>query len=622
MPRIFRRLAVVSVVCCSVAVVAAAARAAKGRSPENLFGNASFELGRDLWQLDRDGQTAARFAVDDRDAAAGRRSAVLTIDKATGWGVQFGQTIEAPAVGKTYTFAVMARSAEQPVAVALEIERRGSPYDRAVGQKFTIKPGAWTELHATFKIEKTYPEGWFAYVSCKQPGAEFRLDVFRLCEGPYVAYENVARQEAAAAGVSLLDTGAEGGPMPADFKKAGWTKVPEDDTGHRFNGDAVLMNDRLALVLRRGAAGAELYGRGPDGQVLRATLIPVGTGGRAAGKLKGVYVIENTPGQVLVDADFETGNLPSLRFELAMGQPFVKTEARGAAAALSVEAPCRFLVLPDFFADDIVVDAHELPVTRAELPSENFLLHLLPGQDAMVMSVASRRERDARIELGAGSGKLGARGGKLIRRSQMDFGPGGKIWVALLEGRNIWHHHDVRREEAGQIVPLEWTAPWPAQSRVDWRLAGGLTASWEMIAQTARGAVREVGLVRRGPASARRPQALDHRAGVVSLSLLDRSGRPRLSAAAGQAGALPGPGRDLPHHPRAADAPGRVRPGGRGAGHAGRRPLRVHPRRRGPGHGLQGPRHLRHPRPARAPSTPPSSRRPSGPRSSRPLRPS
>jgi hypothetical protein len=108
------------------------------------------------------------------------------------------------------------------------------------------------------------------------------------------------------------------------------------------------------------------------------------------------------------------------------------------------------------------------------------------------MSVASRRERDARIELAAGAPGAAA-GGGLIRRSQMDYGPGGKIWVAALEGHNIWHQRDVRREDTGQVLRLEWTAPWPAQWRVDWRLAGGLTASWEMIAQLRSGQFEKSG---------------------------------------------------------------------------------------------------------------------------------
>ena len=46
-----------------------------------------------------------------------------------------------------------------------------------------------------------------------------------------------------------------------------------------------------------------------------------------------------------------------------------------------MKAPCRFAVLPDFFGDDMLVDAAAIPMGRAELPSENFLLHMVPGGD-------------------------------------------------------------------------------------------------------------------------------------------------------------------------------------------------------------------------------------------------
>ena len=38
------------------------------RGAENLFGNASFEEGRDLWQMDLGGKTAGQFTVDGKDA--------------------------------------------------------------------------------------------------------------------------------------------------------------------------------------------------------------------------------------------------------------------------------------------------------------------------------------------------------------------------------------------------------------------------------------------------------------------------------------------------------------------------------------------------------------------------
>lgn len=467
------------------ASLAVAQAASKSRAPENLFGNASFENGRDSWRLDQAGKTAGQFTIDDKDAASGQRSALVSIGDVDNWGVQFGQTMEAPAQGKTCTFAVLAKSMKGPVTLRLQIERQAQPYDRvAASPSFTVTKDAWTELHVTFKVEKPFLQGWFAYVSCTQPNSEFRLDGFRLVEGNYVAHQEAARQEAAAAAVKLFDTGeAATVPLTGDAiaRRSGWSQVPEDKTDHSFRGDTVVANDRLVLVLRRGGPGAELYSQGVDRPALRAVLTPEGA--EAAGRLTSLAIVENGPGEVTIDAAFQSaaGKTLGARFGLAMGQVVVKTEPRQGATGLRVGAPSRFVVLPDFFADDIVVDSSEILSPTAELPSENFLLHFLPDRDAIVMTVAGNRGQDARIEL-SGHGPT-----RLINSSQMYYGPRGKIWVAVLHGRDIWHQRDVAKEEAGRIVPLDWTAPLAAQWRVDWRLASGVTGSWEMVTQLKSG---------------------------------------------------------------------------------------------------------------------------------------
>ncbi len=452
---------------------------------ENLFGNPSFENGRDQWHLDCSGKTAAQFMVDEKEAAAGQRSALIRMGAVDGWGVQFGQTMEAPDRGKTYTFAVLAKSVKQPVTLRLEIERHGDPYDRAAATPpQTVTGDKWTELHVTFKIDKPFPQGWFAYVSCNQRDAEFRLDMFRLVEGDYVPYEKAAREEIAAAAVTLFDS-VHASPAPltgeAILGRKGWLPVPEDATGHRFRGDAVLMNDRLVLVLRRGAGGAELYGQGSSGPVLRAVLSPATE--QPAAKLQALAVATCDPSQAAVDATFQSpgGSKSTIRYDLAMGQTFIKTEPREGARGLNVEAPCRFIVLPDFFADDIVIDAADVPMASAEVPSENFLLHLLPDRRAIVMAVANNRGEDACIDL------TGPDSGRLIRSSRMSYGKGGKIWVAVLQAPGVWHQRDLSKDDAGKILELDWTAPFSAQWRVDWRFHGRLNASWEMAAQMKSG---------------------------------------------------------------------------------------------------------------------------------------
>ena len=452
--------------------------------PRNFFTNPSFELGREGWRADKAGKTECQFSLDEKDAADGRNSALLTIGAVESWGVQFGQSFPAGAKGKTYTFAVLAKSAQGLVEAGLQIERSASPYDRvAAGGKFKVT-SEWQEFHVTFKVEKDYPQGWFAYLSCTQPRVQIRADMFRLYEGPHVPHAEIARQETATVAVRLFDAGTRSAaPLPGQALagRRGWREVPEDDLKHPFKGDAVFMNGRLALILRRGAPGAEVYSLGPKTPTLRATLTPA-AGGQVS-TLSSFKIAENNPGEGAAEAVFtaKDGKAVALRYELKLGQPFIQTEARAGAPALRVEAPCRFVVMPDFFADDIVIEAGELPSAKADLPSDNFVLHLLPDGEAIVMTVVKTSDEDIRVAL-AGEG-----GQRMITSSELRYGKDGKIWVGVMTGPAIWHQQEITGEQAGQVIPLNWKAPFPAQWRVDWRREESLTDSWEMIAEQPNG---------------------------------------------------------------------------------------------------------------------------------------
>ena len=76
--------------------------------------------------------------------------------------------------------------------------------------------------------------------------------------------------EPGAMSVSVFDTGLSSpSPLPgrAVAERDGWTKLPEDETAHRFQGDAVISNGRVTVVFRRGARGVELYGHRRSGTI-------------------------------------------------------------------------------------------------------------------------------------------------------------------------------------------------------------------------------------------------------------------------------------------------------------------------------------------------------------------
>jgi len=287
--------------------------------------------------------------------------------------------------------------------------------------------------------------------------------------------------EPAAMPVRVFDTGAPSPvPLPgqAVANRDAWTKLPEGGMAHRFRGDAVVSNDRITVVFRRNGPGAELYAHGERGPILRAVLTP--TAGKPAARIVSVTVAENTATEAAVDAAFQmpNGKHPAVRFELELGQVFVKTEPRGEVSSLRLEAPCRFVVMPDFFADDIAVDAAELPAGNAELPSENFLLHMVGQGDAIVLAVWNQREEDIQVSVAGGEAEA-----KVIQASRIPYGTKGNIYVAVLEGPAVWHRHDVAKADADHVIRLDWKSPFAAQWRMDWRQDNGLTDSWEMLLQ-------------------------------------------------------------------------------------------------------------------------------------------
>ncbi|MFH1742708.1 MAG: hypothetical protein ABIH23_27190 [bacterium] len=288
----------------------------------------------------------------------------------------------------------------------------------------------------------------------------------------------------------LFDTGQlSSGNFGQDafVKKSEWTQLPEDKIDHEFTGDAVFMNDKLAIRLPLKDTGVELYSNTSQGFKKRALFSPSLKDQSAT--LSCFKIVENTPNAVAVDAVFEaaSGERLVLGLELNIGQVFVSTKPREHVTKLRVTAPSRFAVLPDFFADDIVIDAETIPVSKADLPAENFLLQMLDEGNSILMTVCNTREQDIGISVAEqGSNRV-------IREVEVQYGEGGEIWLGIIDGRGVWHQQNIETTDAGKVIPLDWRTPYPAQWRVDWRCADQLTDSWEMLVEQPNGGYTKFG---------------------------------------------------------------------------------------------------------------------------------
>ncbi len=276
-----------------------------------------------------------------------------------------------------------------------------------------------------------------------------------------------AAQDPPRAAMTVLDLGTcSDEPLTANRLKAA-SGGRRAEPGAALQGDLVVSNGTLLAVARKRGAGLELYSLRSGSPVYRARLE------RGGGPMTAVSLAESGRGGAVIEVAWKDA---SARFRLGKGQPFVESESLSGDAPLRIDCPGRFVMLPDFFADDILVDARRLPLDRADLPSENFILHFAGRQDAIVMGVFENRDQEVRITL------AGKEQERAITGSEIAYGQKGrKVWVSVLEGPGIWHAIDITPEQKKQILPLDWSMPFVAQWRVDFTRKDDLTDSWDLL---------------------------------------------------------------------------------------------------------------------------------------------
>jgi len=135
----------------------------------------------------------------------------------------------------------------------------------------------------------------------------------------------------------------------------------------------------------------------------------------------------------------------------------------------------RYVVVPDYFGDDMVLGADASEGGRVGLPAENLLLDLMEGGDSIVMCVWKSSERNADLVL-AGSG-----GSRTISGCEVECREGESVWVAVLEGAGIWHDRAVAAGNEGLDIILGWRPPFPALWRGDLVGQDGVCQSWGFV---------------------------------------------------------------------------------------------------------------------------------------------
>jgi len=148
-----------------------------------------------------------------------------------------------------------------------------------------------------------------------------------------------------------------------------------------------------------------------------------------------------------------------------------------------IQVDSRYVVVPDFFADDLVFNPEsfegsvpaERDPSRIGLPAENFLLHMLEDNDAIVMCVWESDEQSTQAV------SLSGCQGRVINSCDIECVEDKRIWVAFMEGSNIWHERLISDDDKGRDIVLDWEPPFAAKWRADFIKKDELAESWNFV---------------------------------------------------------------------------------------------------------------------------------------------
>ncbi len=262
----------------------------------------------------------------------------------------------------------------------------------------------------------------------------------------------------------LYDTGvASASPLSAADLSGmkGWKRVPENTLKHGFTGDAVLLNNRIIMVLRKKSRGAEVYGWGKRGPEYRLLMALQAESGKDANSLAGMTVKENSTTAVAVEARFETADKAAVTaaFRITVGDRILEIRAGKGCRRVALSGPLAYVVVPDFFADDMVYSAALPDLQCLALPTENFFIGMFSGGNAMAMCAWKGHDRNVDLAF-SGEGNQ-----RKIARCEVDCPPGKTLSVAVIDSTGLWHGRKLSAADAGKKTSLDWKQPFAAKWR-------------------------------------------------------------------------------------------------------------------------------------------------------------
>jgi hypothetical protein len=228
--------------------------------------------------------------------------------------------------------------------------------------------------------------------------------------------------------------------------------------GHFFKGDAVVENKHLVAVFRLGEGRVVVYSKADLSQK-KVEFVPLQLKGKST-SIANYRILHNTGEDAVLEVSFTGAKAEEEVSALFFfsSKEIVEVKPSENMKGISLLSPIEYGIVPDFVADDLILDPKEYPSTNTlHIPSSNLFLGLLRGRNNMLVVTWPEGEQQMRLMLGNKQVES-----RLIE--SIDFENNGKsIYLALLDAPGIWHKEELKPSYLERDIAINWKRPFPAK---------------------------------------------------------------------------------------------------------------------------------------------------------------
>jgi len=255
--------------------------------------------------------------------------------------------------------------------------------------------------------------------------------------------------------------------------RSGWRAVPTagekwNDPEHynpenyslqySFSGDAAVENEHLVAVFSSTKGKVTIYSKA-DRAEKKVEVVPLEFRAEPA-RITHLGVLQNSGDEAVLEAVFareQTGkNLPMV---FSFGRKsIVEITPAASASGISLLAPIRYGVVPDFLSDDLILDPLQYPLLRAlNLPSANVFVGLLEGENDMLTVTWPVGKQRVRLVSDVTLGEP-----RLIESVDIE-NDGKSVFLAVSSAPGIWHEEVLKASYLEKDIAIGWKRPYSAK---------------------------------------------------------------------------------------------------------------------------------------------------------------